>query len=164
LPRAETPRPWSTLEKYALRTIKFREKNESDSTPIGHARSSEKHEEEAAQKFGEGGILVQLPDVFLQVGKREILENGGHDDARSHVVQEKDLFSRCLGVTDSRRRWEIAKLASGATGRHELQHAVAAGRGCGSTASTKVEHKCSSSSRLSSQSDAESFITDVEGR
>ena len=49
--------------------------------------------------------------MFLQVGKREILENGGHDDARSHIMQYKDAFSMCTdrGARDSRRRWEIAK-------------------------------------------------------
>jgi hypothetical protein len=53
--------------------------------PVSYASSSEEHEEETAQKLGEGGILIKLLDMLLQVCKREVLKNGGHDDTRTRL-------------------------------------------------------------------------------
>jgi hypothetical protein len=65
--------------------------------PVSYACSSEEHEKEAAQKLGEGGILIELLDVLLQISKREVLKNGGHGCARTRLLCTigNRAFSEC---------------------------------------------------------------------
>ncbi len=84
--------------------------------PVRHAGSSKEHEEETAQKLGEGCILIKLLDVLFQVGKREVLQNGGHDDTKEgltcfFIVTASFKLSECMRTA---RRFNVAAIREAA--------------------------------------------------